>query len=614
MAPSFLGLIEERRILRKICLNFLCAALLAAASLAQQTGAVRQISVSGNVHVSEQAILAAMRTKVGQPLDQTLLDADRQALLDMGFFEAVDITASAAQPDGWLVQVVAKEFPAIKEIRVSGNTVFKTPVILAAISFKPGDVFNLRTADVCRKNIEALYVKAGYFATVSDFGLMSDSPGTLNVTILEARVNQVKVTGNVNTKERVMRHLIKTRPGDVYSQDKWSADLKRIYESGWFAVPKDREEPDNGDYSKVDLTAEVKEQRTGQLGVGVQVDPSASFAGFLQLKETNFEGTGQTVGASLTQAINGGGPSAELDYDNPFINDHNTTLNVEVYSRLIYRFTNTAFGGSETPTNDTSYNERHTGSTVGIVQPFSDTTSGSVNARYEGIKTGGISEAQQAGQTGFIQQDGTVGSMSFGYTINRRDVDTDPSRGSWWNITLEPGTADITQVGGYAAESDLLGRHYFENTSTEFRAYASPGQKPRKKNLDDPRRVFAFRLRYGFINGTVPYFEQYFAGGADTIRGYADDRFWGKQMLLSTLEYRHPVQKSVSLIGFVDYGDTWGGFPTINTFTQSANFVGYVGYGAGVAVQVPYVGRIRLDLGIDNHGRSRAHFLIGPSF
>jgi len=555
-----------------------------------------------------------MRTKVGQPIDQNLLDADKQSLLDLGFFQAVDITTQPGQPDGWIVQVVVKEFPIIKEIRVSGNTVVKTQAILAAITFKPGDAFNLKSADSSRKAVESLYLKSGYYATVEDFGPLPDSPGTLSVTILEATVNQVQIKGTVRTKPSVMRHLVKTRPGDVYSKDKWSADLKRIYQSGWFDVPKDTEEPDNGDYSKVDLTAKVKEQRTGQFGVGVQVDPTSSFAGFIQLKDTNFEGSGQTVAASFLQATTGGGPSVELDYTNPFINNQDTAFNLAVYSRLVYRFTNTAFGSSDTPTNDTRYEERHTGSQIGFSQPFTTTTSGSVSLRYEGVQTTGLSTADQVANTGFIQQDGTVGVLSLGYTNNHRDVDTDPSRGSWWNVNVEPGTADITNVAGdLAGTAGLLGRHFFNKTSFEYRGYASPWQKPRK-NLDDPRRVIAFRARYGITDGTVPFFEQYFAGGADTIRGYPDDRFWGKQMLLTTLEYRHPLQKSLSLIGFVDYGDAWGGFSSINTFTQSSSFDGYVGYGAGVAVQVPYVGRIRLDLGIDNHGNSRAHFLIGPSF
>src|SRR5205823_8987436 len=56
------------------------------------------------------------------------------------------------------------------------------------------------------------------------------------------------------------------------------------------------------------------------------------------------------------------------------------------------------------------------------------------------------------------------------------------------------------------------------------------------------------------IVGKVPFFEQYFAGGAETVRGYAEDRFWGKNTMFSNLEFRYPVQKAFSVVTFVDYG------------------------------------------------------------
>ncbi len=120
-------------------------------------------------------------------------------------------------------------------------------------------------------------------------------------------------------------------------------------------------------------------------------------------------------------------------------------------------------------------------------------------------------------------------------------------------------------------------------------------------------------MRYGNITGNVPFFEQYFAGGSETVRGYQEDRFWGRQTLISTLEYRHPIQKSFNIIGFVDYGGAWGGYAGVNEFTQSNTFSLHLGYGAGLSFKTP-LGPIRLDVGFDNRGKARTHFLIGTSF
>jgi outer membrane protein insertion porin family len=131
--------------------------------------------------------------------------------------------------------------------------------------------------------------------------------------------------------------------------------------------------------------------------------------------------------------------------------------------------------------------------------------------------------------------------------------------------------------------------------------------------LDAPRTVVAFRTRVGDIEGTIPYFEQYFAGGSDTLRGYLDDRFWGKYTLLTNLELRYPIQKSFSLIGFVDYGGAWGGYGTIQNYTQSETIRLHLGYGPGISFKTP-LGNIQLFLGFNEDGGTETHFLIGNSF
>ncbi len=149
--------------------------------------------------------------------------------------------------------------------------------------------------------------------------------------------------------------------------------------------------------------------------------------------------------------------------------------------------------------------------------------------------------------------------------------------------------------------------------SAEYRAYFSSGPPRPLDELDAPRKTLAFRARVGTIVGPIPFFEQYFAGGADTVRGYDEDRYWGKNTLLTTVEYRFPIQKAFSLILFVDYGGAWGGYGSVNTFTQASGFNMHIGYGPGIAFKTP-LGLIRLDLGINEHGGTRTHFQIGPSF
>lgn len=590
----------------RICLISLLVFL--AAFAASQTAVIKTITVKGNKEVSTEAILLAMRTKVGQPYVQATLDTDKEALENLGFFQAVDVRAQAIDDNNREIVVQVTEWPVVKEIRIVGNKGVKTEDILKAVDVEVGKIFNARSIQPSVTKIRELYKKKSLFGDVEDFKPLPESPGTISISIKELTVNSVSVQGNTRTKLKVLKRLIRTRAGDPYREDKWGQDLRRLYSTQWFENVRSVEnQPEPG---KLDLIADVKEGRTGNFGVGLQVDPRSSFAGTLRLSDSNFKGTGQSVGLNFLQGTRGGGPSVDLDYGNPFIDNRGTALNVSLYSRLIYRFAGSSFGGSETPTEDNLYTERRTGASLSLGRTFGDNVSGSIGFRYEGIKTNDI---RTDISSGFIQQDGTLATVTFGLTRNRRDVDIEPARGDWFRVEVEPGFSHITKVGGDIADTSLLGDHNYVKSTAEYRAYYST-QKPRGKNEPDaPRRVFAFRARYGIISGQVPFFEQYFAGGADTIRGYEEDRYWGKQTLITTLEYRHPLQKALSVIAFVDYGGAWGGFGSVNNFTQSSSPQLNFGYGLGVSFRSP-LGPLRLDIGFNKEGKSRTHFQIATSF
>ena len=401
-----------------------------------QTAVINSIEVKGNKAVSTEAILAAMRTKVGQPYVQATLDADKAALENLGFFQAVDVRANVVDDTKRDVIVQVQEWPVIKEIRVVGNKGVTTEEIIKRIqgTFVVDQIFNVRSVQKAVTDIEALYRERGYFARVEDLSMLADSPGTLNISIIELTVNSVSVQGNTRTKIGVLKKLIKTRAGEPFRGERWGADLRRLVGTQWFENVRSIEnQPEPG---KIDLIADVKEGRTGNFAVGIQMDPRSSFAGTLKLADTNFQGTGQSIGFNILQGTAGGGPSVELDYGNPFIDSRGTALNVSVYSRLLYRFQGIGFGSNDSPTEDDIFTERRTGASVAVGRSFTDAISASIALRYEDIKTNDLSTDNT---TGFIQQDGTLATVTLGMTRNRRDVDIDPARGDWFRMEVEPG-------------------------------------------------------------------------------------------------------------------------------------------------------------------------------
>ena len=53
----------------------------------------------------------------------------------------------------------------------------------------------------------------------------------------------------------------------------------------------------------------------------------------------------------------------------------------------------------------------------------------------------------------------------------------------------------------------------------------------------------AFRARGGFIQGDAPYSQLFTLGGADSLRGYEDDQFRGKNMYNATFGIPVPYRE-----------------------------------------------------------------------
>lgn len=603
----------DARTIGKQTRRALWLALIAASAITRaqtQASVITEITVEGNKNVTKESILARMATKVGQPYVQAQVDQDKATLEKLGFFKAVDVRAIPLTGSNWKVAVQVSEFDVVKEIRIVGNTVIPTEKIQEVITIQVDRPFNLNDQKPSADAISKLYNEKGYFALVDQLEPLEDSPGTVSISIREMKVNSITITGNARTQERVMKRLIKTRPGDAYNDPKWIRDLQRILNTQWFDKVQPSEKQTEDGFG-VDLMVDVKEARTGQVVLGATVDPRNSFAGQVRLLDTNFRGTGQTVGIGVQQAIqDSSGLSVEMDYTNPFIDNKDTSLSVSLYSRLVYRFTSGAFGSGNSGVSNDRFTERRTGGAVGIVRPLNEFNSWSIGLRYEGINT---SDVGTTNQNAFIQQDGTQFLGSLGFISNHRDLDLDPSRGYYLSALVEPGFANIRKIGGAFQDPNILGNNTFVRNTLEYRTYWSP-QAPRTgREIDAPRRVVAFRAKYGFTSGKTPFSEQFFMGGSDSLRGYQDDRFWGTQSFLATAEYRHPLQKSFNAILFADYGGAWGGYGSVNNFTQSDRIKLHLGYGVGFGFKTP-LGNLRLDFGFDERGKSRTHFMIGTSF
>src|SRR5262249_51076358 len=174
-----------------------------------------------------------------------------------------------------------------------------------------------------------------------------------------------------------------------------------------------------------------------------------------------------------------------------------------------------------------------------------------------------------------------LSGFGFGFDWNATDDLLDPSRGWVLDGSVEP-------VG-----DGLGGSVSFVRLIAEARRYQPL-----------PRRFTgAFRLRLGAAdplgNTDVPLFERFYAGGINSVRGYArrhvgpfvgGDPIGGRTLIESSAELRHPITENFGVAVFVD-----GGQVSTKTFDFPFGDLRY-GTGFGVRYKSP-IGPFRIDLG-----------------
>lgn len=588
----------------KICLLLVLASAVAMA----QDRVVSRVNVIGATQVSQEAIKAASTLRTGDKISEETLQHAQDAIERLGFFKSVKVTtAKTVNGDELVIQV--QEWQVVEKIEVSGNKAIKTEDILKVLAIEVGKVFNTRTLIENVKQVRELYTRKGFYGDIQSIDFESDTSTTLKVVVVEMTVNSVTPYGNKRTKTDIIERLLSTKPEMPFNRNRWESDLRRLAATNWFTDVKSFSRESS--LGRIDLVPTVEEGKTGQWTAGLGTEPGSPVVGTFGISETNIRGTGQSISFRGAQGVRTQGPTLEVTYGNPFLTRDNLALGVTVYTRQSYRFAGLGFSNGEDPSGNEPLGERRTGAVIGVTKQVDPSSSAQVGIRVEEVNSNSQTGATDVGIT---RQSGSLASLVFGFTRNRRDAEVNPSRGDWLKLGLEPGFSRITRVGGSLTGAAGIGDHPFVKTTAEYRAYWSPDGKREREESDSPSRVVALRVRYGSIYGEAPFSEQFFVGGTDTVRGYAQDRFWGNQMFISSLEYRHPIGKDVGLIGFVDYGGAWGGYGGLNDFTQTRGIKMNLGYGLGISYRVPKFGPLRIDFGVDRDGRVRSHFQISTPF
>jgi outer membrane protein insertion porin family len=563
------------------------------AAIAQAEGReVAQVRIVGlRVIPEESVLLQATNIRRGAAFSRRQAELDRAKIASMGFFASVQYQVTPNLEDAAKVDVafVVIENRVVTGFAFEGNKTVPTAELQKVVQTQSGGVLNNNTLNADVEKLQDFYRERGFAALITEVKQRED--GTVAFTIQEAKVSRIVLSGLRKTKESLVRKLIRTKPGDAFDQRKLQRDLNQMYDTGFFEDVTYKIDDDPDQPGGLIITISVKEKRTGTFTLGVGFDSASRISGFVTLGESNFQGSGKRVSASVEV---GGQQTFDLGYGNPFIGPNNAAYNASLYSRRIYR--EPRFVNLITQREDEAlYEERRTGGRLDYTLPLDINRTASLIFGFRNekatLKQTDLLGEEDPAKLGRISI-GQVFAPSIGYVRDKRDLRLDPSRGGREQIILEK------------AFPFLGGDSNFTKVDLDLRRYI-PLIKAAKRN-EQPKLVLAGRFVLGKAFGQLPAFEQYFVGGSDTVRGYDTDEQFGDNQIYGNIELRYRLQRKFQIVGFIDAGSAYGG-----AFSPG-NPKAIVGIGGGIRVQTP-IGPLRLDIGRGDDG-IKTHFGIGAQF
>lgn len=530
------------------------------------------------------------------------------------------------------------------DIKWIGNSKYTTRTLNAVLNIKKGDVYNSEllnehlNANPNGNDIMSLYMDNGYlfFSVTPVETYVHNDTIDMEMHIYEgsqAIVNNVTVTGNDKTNDKIIMRQIRTQPGDLFRRSDVIRTQRELSQLGYFDPEKmnvtPTPDPVNG---TVDINYQVVEKSADQVelsggwggGLGFVGTAGISFKNFSLANAFNKDawkpiptGDGQQI--SLRFQANGlPYQSVNLSFVQPWVGGHKPN------SLSFTLFTTTESNGLPSGDPDReSINIK--GASIGYGVPLKwpdDYFSLLLSMNYQYYTVQNYSST-------FIFGNGFATSISPKVTIERNNTGNNP-------IYPTVG-ADIKLSGEWTPPWSLLKPQQDYNDESpeekykllEFQKYkftaswfTSLTNFKGKEGSEGHNVVLNARVGFGFLgdyNTNLGYcpFNRFYLGGSGltgyslvdgreiiALRGYDEGSLspttGGVAVAKYTLELRYPIslnpQATVYILGFCDAGNSWGAVSQFNPFNV------YRAVGPGVRIFLPMFGLLGFDYGwrIDN--------------
>ena len=350
---------------------------------------VRQINIIGNEKFDDGKLRGEMATKESRlttifssntSYDQDRLSYDQQKLrqfyLTQGYADFRVISAVAElTPDreDFIITYVVEEGPRYKFGEVSVDSEirdFDNKRLAASLPMKEGEWYNAKQVEDSVDQINNAAGLLGYaFADVNPEFAKDRETLTmgLNFHIAQANrtyVERIDITGNTNTKDKVIRREMRVAEGDAFNQFLVKRSQDRINSLGYFQDKFEVSQTQGSTPDRVVLGANVEEKATGSLTLSAGFSSLERFIIQASIEQRNFRGLGQTLRASVDYSTYS--KSVELGFTEPYLFDKSIALGGTIFRRDYNSF---SFVGTE---RRTFYQQLSTGFQVVLGVPLTE--------------------------------------------------------------------------------------------------------------------------------------------------------------------------------------------------------------------------------------------------
>lgn len=558
-----------------------------ASSNAYNDMTVVSVDVVGNETISKDDILKAITVKSGDKFNIKNIEQDRSNIYNMGYFYDNYPTYQVV-PEGVKITYHVMENPVLRSVEIVGNSVYSTDKIKGMLNLPEGKILNIRDLNTDLANIEASYRQDGYIlAKVKDVGI--DESGNLTVTFNEGILEGYVVKGNDKTKDYVITREMRIKPGEVFDAKKARRSMQRIYNLGFFEDVSVKILPGKQDPNNIIMELTVVEKRTGSFGIGAGYSSEDGLLGMINIGDTNFRGTGDSVKAMYEFGGDDGDDSGySISYTKPWLDSKETTGTFRIYNRT-FEYDDYNNNGDLIET----YDKKNQGYELNFGRPMDEYTTNYLgfkinNTEYRGHEDGPYNRDNSTWADWREHNFGETRSILVSQVHDTRDNIYNPTEGMRTSLGIEyaglGGDFDYTKFTGSAQKYYKVGH----------------------------AQVIALRGSVGYANEDLPEAAVFEVGGQNSVRGYRDGQFSGNKMVMGTVEYRFPVANKIQGALFTDVGDAWGGKSWGPWSSIENEMTLHASVGLGVQMQTP-IGALRLDYGWGEDG-GRVHFNVGGTF